>query len=138
MCTGIRGCFAPLCSGAVLVATVLASQTAAGQTQVNQVFQSQGPGPSQGPLATVQSGEIIPNGTVTGAVGPIVSDPANNTIYLGTPNGGVFVSHNAGTSWSPLTDNQASLSISSLSLDPTDPTHQTLWNGDRPRLPRVA
>ena len=108
---------------------LLASTAAWGQAQVNQVFQSQGPSPSQGPLETVQSAENFPSGTVTGAVGPIVSDPTNNTIYVGTPNGGVFVSHNNGASWSPLTDNQASLSISSLSLDPTDPTHQTLIAG---------
>lgn len=107
----------------------LASPTAWSQTQVNQTFLSQGPSPSQGPLETVQSGENIPNGTVTGAVGTIVSDPTNNTIYLGTPNGGVFVSHNNGATWSALTDNQASLSISSLSLDPTDPTHKTLIAG---------
>ncbi|HXD46994.1 MAG TPA: autotransporter domain-containing protein [Pseudolabrys sp.] len=108
---------------------LLASNAAWGQSQVNQIFQSQGPSPSQGPLETVQSGENYPNGTVTGAVGPIVSDPANNTIYVGTPNGGVFVSRNNGSSWSALSDNQASLSISSLSLDPTDSSHQTLIAG---------
>jgi outer membrane autotransporter protein len=108
---------------------LLSSTAAWGQAQVNQVFQSQGPSPSQGPFDTIQSADNFPNGTVTGAVGPIVSDPANNTIYVGTPNGGVFVSRNNGASWSPLTDNQASLSISSLSLDPTDPTHQTLIAG---------
>ena len=108
---------------------LLSSTAALGQAQVNQIFQSQGPSPSQGPLETVQSGENIPNGTVTGAVGPIVSDSANNTIYVGTPNGGIFVSRNNGSSWSPLTDNQASLSISSLSLDPTDPSRKTLIAG---------
>jgi hypothetical protein len=114
---------------AAFVATLLASTAAWGQPQVNQVFQSQGPSPSQGPFDTIQSADNFPNGTVTGAVGPIVSDPANNTIYVGTPNGGVFASRNNGASWSPLSDNQASLSISSLSLDPTDPTHQTLIAG---------
>jgi hypothetical protein len=92
---------------------LFASPVAWSQTQVNQTLLSQGPSPSQGPLETVQSGENIPNGTVTGAVGTIVSDPTNNTIYLGSPNGGVFVSHNNGATWSALTDNQASLSISS-------------------------
>ena len=115
--------------GGVAFAAMLLASPARSQTQVNQTFLSQGPSPSQGPLETVQSGENIPNGTVTGAVGTIVSDPTNNTIYLGTPNGGIFVSHNNGATWTALTDNQASLSISSLSLDPTDPTHKTLIAG---------
>lgn len=108
---------------------LLASPAAWSQTQVNQTFLSQGPSPSQGPLETVQSGENIPNGTVTGAVGTIVSDPVNNTIYVGSPNGGIFVSRDNGATWSSLTDNQALLSISSLSLDPTDPAHKTLIAG---------
>jgi autotransporter-associated beta strand protein len=111
------------------VAMLLSSTAAWGQPQVNQTFQSQGPSPSQGPFDTIQSADNFPNGTVTGAVGPIVSDSSNNTIYVGTPNGGIFASKNNGASWSALTDNQASLSISSLSLDPTDLTHQTLIAG---------
>ena len=126
---GERPSRVPRPGSVAFVAMLLSSTAAWGQAQVNQAFQSQGPSPSQGPLETVQSGENIPNGTVTGAVGPIVSDPTNNTIYVGTPNGGVFVSRNNGSSWSGLTDNQASLSISSLSLDPTDPSRKTLIAG---------
>ena len=99
--------------------------TSAGQSDVSVTRPIAKPGPSRDHTKRRE----FPNGTVTGAVGPIVSDPVNNTIYVGTPNGGVFVSHNNGTSWSPLSDNQASLSISSLSLDPTDLTHQTLIAG---------
>ena len=60
----------------------------------------------------------------------IVVDPSDpNTIWLGGPNGGVWVTHDGGATWTPLTDKQASLSIASLSLDPTDATNQTLIAG---------
>jgi hypothetical protein len=40
--------------------------------------------------------------------------------YVGAVNGGVWVAHDGGTSWTPLTDKQASISIASLALDPTN------------------
>jgi hypothetical protein len=52
-----------------------------------------------------------------------------NTLFVGTPAGGIWKTTNGGTSWTPLTDKQASLSIASLSLDPTDPTGKTLIAG---------
>jgi hypothetical protein len=50
-------------------------------------------------------------------------------LYVGTVNGGIWKTTNGGTTWTPLTDKQASLSIASLSLDPTDPTRRTLIAG---------
>ena len=41
--------------------------------------------------------------------------------YFGSVNGGVWVTRNGGASWTPLSDNQRSLSIASLALDPTNP-----------------
>jgi hypothetical protein len=40
--------------------------------------------------------------------------------YVGAVNGGVWVAHDGGTSWTPLTDKEASISIASLALDPTN------------------
>jgi autotransporter-associated beta strand protein len=115
----------------LILAGVLAAPNAAfAQVQVNQTFIPQGPSPSTAILNTVQSGDAFPNGTVTGAIQAVVTDPVDpNTMYIGAPNGGVWVTHNAGASWTPLSDSQATLSISSLSLDPTDPTHRTLLAG---------
>ena len=115
----------------IVVAAVLALPTAAAaQLQVNQNFVGQGPAPSFGPINTVQSADAPPNGNVAGAVGPVVADPLDvNTFYVGTPAGGIWKTTNGGTSWTPLTDKQASLSIASLSLDPTDPTRKTLIAG---------
>ncbi len=50
-------------------------------------------------------------------------------MYIGAVNGGVWVTHDGGKTWTALTDNQLSLSIGSLSADPTDATHKTLIAG---------
>src|SRR5262245_47831439 len=114
----------------VIAAAFALPTAAAAQLQVNQNFVTQGPAPSFGPTGTVQSGDAPPNGNVVGAIGPVVADPLNaNTMFVGTPAGGIWQTTNGGTTWSPLTDKQASLSIASLSLDPTDPTSKTLIAG---------
>jgi hypothetical protein len=88
---------------------------------VNQVFNLQGPSPSIGVRATVQSGDLPPtSGSVAGAVQAVVFDSANGNVYVGTPGGGIWVSTNGGTNWTPTSDNKASLAIDSLSLDPTE------------------
>ncbi|MBV8418756.1 MAG: autotransporter domain-containing protein [Hyphomicrobiales bacterium] len=52
-----------------------------------------------------------------------------NTLFIGTPGGGIWKTTNGGTTWTPLTDKQATLSISSLAYDPTDPNRNTLIAG---------
>src|SRR5260221_7360245 len=106
-------------------------QQAASQAQVNQIFNSQGPGPRVGPSYAVQSADAAPNGSESGAVQTILPDFSlgANTYFAGTPNGGIWVTSNGGASWKPLTDNQASLSIGSLSLDPTDASGKTIIAG---------
>src|SRR5262249_25818965 len=100
------------------------------QVQVDQVFNLQGPGPSVGVRAIVQSGDLPPtSGSVAGAVQAVVFDPANGNIYVGTPGGGIWGSTNGGTNWTSTSDNKASLAIDSLSLDPTDPSGKTLIAG---------
>jgi autotransporter-associated beta strand protein len=100
---------------------LVATSSALAQVEINQNFISVGPGPSTGPRNIVGSGDNPPNGTVTGAVQSIVTSPTDpNTYYIGTPGGGVWVTHNAGATWTALTDNQASLSIASLAIDPTN------------------
>jgi autotransporter-associated beta strand protein len=104
---------------AALLVAALASVWAT--TAPAQTFVPMGPSPSFGPTGTIQSGDAPPNGTVTGAVQAIVTDPANpNIMYIGATNGGVWVTRNGGASWAPLSDNQRSLSIASLAVDPTN------------------
>jgi hypothetical protein len=114
-----------------VIAVVLAVPSAAvSQVQVNQIFVPQGPAPSAGDRIVVGSADNPPNGTVVGAIQAVVADPVDpNTFYVGSPNGGIWKTTDGGKAWTPLTDNQASLSIASLSLDPTDPTRKTLIAG---------
>jgi autotransporter-associated beta strand protein len=96
-----------------------------------QIFQSQGPAPRFGPRDAVQSGDAMPNGTEAGGTQAVLADPAlgANTMFAGSVNGGVFVTNDGGNTWKALTDKQASLSIASLGLDPTDPTGKTIVAG---------
>jgi len=117
--------------GFVVAAAFALPSAAAAQLQLNQNFVTHGPAPSFGPLSTVQSGDAPPRGgNVAGAVGPVVADPSDaNTLFIGTPGGGIWKTTDGGTHWKPLTDNQATLSISSLAFDPTDPKRKTLIAG---------
>jgi len=48
-------------------------------------------------------------------------DPTNaNVIYISPANGGVWKSTDAGITWMPLTDQQASLSMGAIEIDPTN------------------
>src|SRR5690348_5941034 len=100
-------------------------------SQVNQTFSSQGPAPETGNVYSIGSNNAGPNGTDAGAVQSVLPDPALGvgTMFAGSPNGGVWKTTNNGVSWTALTDNQASLSIGSLSLDPTDPSGKTIIAG---------
>jgi photosystem II stability/assembly factor-like uncharacterized protein len=65
--------------------------------------------------------------TVSGRATAIAVDPATcasgacQTIYLGTANGGVWKTTDAGQHWKVLTDRQSTLAIGSLVLDPSNP-----------------
>jgi autotransporter-associated beta strand protein len=110
----------------ILTAAVLLAPSAGlAQVQVNQTFLPQGPAPSTGDL----SGAV--QVSTSGAVQTIVTDPllGRDTIFLGSTNGGIWRTTDGGASWRPLTDNQASLSIATLGLDPTDPSRKTLIAG---------
>src|SRR5665213_1185665 len=119
------------CGGLILLAGALAAPPSVlAQVQINQNFISEGPGPRSGLIENVQSADA-PNGTGAGAVQAILPDPAlgASTYFASSPNGGVWITSNGGTIWTPLTDKQSSLSIASLGLDPTDPTGKTIIAG---------
>ena len=115
----------------LVIAAAFALPTAAtAQVQVNQNFVTQGPAPAFGPTGVSRSADAPPNGNVSGAIGPVIADPGNaNRFFIGTTNGGIWTTIDGGTTWTPLSDKQASLSIASLSLDPTDPNRNTLIAG---------
>jgi ELWxxDGT repeat protein len=86
---------------------------------------------------TLLSASIPINGTTWTSIGPtninegqpasgritgLAADPTNaNIIYAGTASGGVWKTTNGGTSWSALTDNQATLMIGAIAVAPTNP-----------------
>ena len=113
-----------------IAATLALSDAALAQVQVGSTVNSEGPGPAVGPRNVVGSADNPPNGTVTGAIQSIAADPTNASIlYVGAVDGGIWKTTDGGITWIPLSDQKASLSIASLSLDPTDGTHRTLVAG---------
>jgi outer membrane autotransporter protein len=106
----------------IVAASVLAAllSVAWNTGAIAQTFIPQGPAPHFGPTPIVQSGDAPPNGTSAGAIQAIITDPVNaNAMYIGAVNGGVWATRNGGATWTPLSDNQRSLSIASLATDPT-------------------
>src|SRR5262249_15913570 len=73
----------------------------------------------------------------SGRVNAIAIDPGNpDVVYLGAAMGGVWKSTDGGQSWTPLTDDQPSLSMGALAIDPEDSntvyagTGETNFSGD--------
>lgn len=48
---------------------------------------------------------------------------ANNTMYAGAVNGGIWKSTDGGGTWAPLTDGLKSLSMGGMAVDPGNPNH---------------
>jgi subtilisin-like proprotein convertase family protein len=88
----------------------------------------QGPAPAFGGQV-----DIPPNDAVSGAIQAVAPHPTNaNILYVGAVNGGVWKTTNATAAspiWTPLTDALPGQSITSVSLDVTDPTYQTVVVG---------
>ncbi|KAB2879117.1 T9SS type A sorting domain-containing protein [bacterium] len=73
----------------------------------------------------------IPSGGGAGRVNCIVFDPTNsNTIYVGSPGGGLWKTTNGGTTWTTNTDELGTLGVSSLAIDPTNTSIMYLGTGD--------
>ena len=65
---------------------------------------------------------------MSGRIADIVIDPTDqSTWYVGVGSGGVWKTDNAGTTWTPVFDNEGSYSIGCITLDPNDPG--TVWVG---------
>ncbi len=65
--------------------------------------------------------------TYSGRIGDIAVHPNKKTWYVAVASGGVWKTENAGVTWAPIFDSQASYSIGSITLDPNDPN--TIWVG---------
>ena len=67
-----------------------------------------------------------PRVAVSGRVSTVALDPgyngsSNQTVYLGAAQGGVWRSRDNGSTWTSLTDDQPSLAMGAIAIDPTNP-----------------
>ncbi|PYM68930.1 MAG: hypothetical protein DME03_23340, partial [Candidatus Rokuibacteriota bacterium] len=70
----------------------------------------------------------IYSGNVSGIVSALAVDPtAPTTVYAGAVGGGVWKTNDGGVTWAPLTDDQPSLAIGSLAIDPSN--HLVVYAG---------
>jgi hypothetical protein len=134
----------PLC----LIATLLASPLAALAQEQEPVEKSPAAAPKQEEPKKDESKKDEPkkadpmsSGTFTGlklrSIGPaftsgrmiaIAVDPTDfSRFYVGVASGGVWKTTNAGITWSPVFDNEASYSIGTVVLDAKNPL--TVWVG---------
>ena len=67
----------------------------------------------------------------SGRVAALAVHPTNpDIVFLGAAAGGVWRSMDGGTNWTPLTDNQPSLSTGSVAFDPTNPNVVYIGTGE--------
>jgi autotransporter-associated beta strand protein len=118
MITSWRGLL--LASSALAFIGSIGSLTLGMETAAAQALLSEGPGPATTLPDWYQFQGTAVSGAVQ-AIAPSLSTPG--IIYLGSANGGVWKSVNNGASWTPSTDQQSSLSIGALAVDPTNAAH---------------
>ncbi len=67
----------------------------------------------------------------SGRVNAVAVDPRdNNTVYIGAAEGGVWKTSDGGATWTPLTDQQASLATGAIALDPSNPDTVYVGTGE--------
>jgi len=77
------------------------------------------------PTATTLFDSSLNGGATSGRVTALVANPNNaNNVYLGGADGGLWVTTDGGTTWTPLTDNPVNsgiptTAVGSLAVDPT-------------------
>ena len=65
---------------------------------------------------------------LSGRIADIVTHPENSNVwYVAVGSGGVWKTENAGTTWSPIFDDQSTYSTGCITLDPSNPS--TVWVG---------
>ena len=101
----------------VVAGYVSLAAAASAQTVVTGTFKSEGPGP----VYDAGKASATAPSTTSGSIQAILANPGNaDSMIIGTTNGGIWSTANGGTSWTPLTDNAASLSIASLAYNSTN------------------
>ncbi len=110
--------FAPLCG-------LLCAPPAAGATSSTPPAAAAGPS-----AATFSNLKLRPLGPalMSGRIADVAFDPSNRNVwYVAVGSGGVWKTTNAGTTWTPIFDQQPSYSIGCVAVDPTNP--RVVWVG---------
>ncbi len=67
-----------------------------------------------------------------GRVNAIAFSPVDTaTVYVGAPNGGLWVTHNSGHTWASTTDKQPTLGVSAILVSKANPNSILIGTGDR-------
>ncbi len=64
------------------------------------------------------------------ALHPQYDGSSNQTVYVGGAQGGVWRSTNNGQNWTPIMDDQPSLAVGSIAIDPTNPNNIFVGTGE--------
>jgi uncharacterized protein (TIGR03437 family) len=87
--------------------------------------------------APISNGSVFspPSVAASGRVSAIALDPGyngttNQTLYVGGAQGGVWKSIDNGANWTPLIENEASLAIGTIVIDPTNPNTIYVGTGE--------
>ncbi len=78
-------------------------------------------------------GNATPQSTrARGRVNIVCVDPSNpNTLYMGTPAGGIWKSVDAGINWQPMSDNLPQIGVSGIAIDYSNPNVIYIATGDK-------
>ncbi len=116
-----------LLAAGLAAASLLPLHSAAAQrtrSAVGDTTDSARAGPSLAGLKLRSIGPAMISGRVT----DIAVNPRNESMwYIGTASGGLWKTENAGTTWTPVFDDQAVYSIGVVTLDPKNPN--VVWVG---------
>lgn len=100
------------------------AQRAAIDMAANEVWRELGP-------SSMRMGNWV-MGRVSGRINAIAPHPGDdNTVYIGSANGGVWKTVDAGASWSAMFAQMASQSIGSLFVEPGSPSNVWAGTGDK-------
>ena len=66
-----------------------------------------------------------------GRINAVARHPSNaDILFVGTPAGGLWKSEDAGSTWTPLTDNLPAIGVSGIAIHPTSPDTMYIGTGD--------